>query len=432
MNVADDVLQRATTPMAFSFRPGEHPEMRVFHREDGHKAHGLLAVAFAAFELEKELRRRSVDRLAVHLPPNGVSWGELPQVATILNELVSFALVEDVDFGFERAEPLRARKLRTEIDLAPSEAVCLFSGGIDSTIGLALTEVRFDGVDAVFCAHQDQSKINRLVRSLYGDYFEPRGTRLRILSVPGIGKGSYAQLRGFLYFVSAAAWAKLLDASALVVTECGPTMYQPKFGPLDRVTLTTHPLVVETSKRVIETFLQRPIRIVTPFEDLTKAEVMALAPEKLPLAKAHSCVSQRFSGQKQSHDGVCYGCVVRRLAALAADVPDTDYAKDPLVDESASRGNLLSLLRFCLDYLIDPARMAEYEVGEIEAYGKLKMFRRFALDNYAAIHRLVRAQRPLAQDVAEMYSRVVEALGGSEALDTRLEVLARGDFKPAF
>jgi hypothetical protein len=205
-------------------------------------------------------------------------------------------------------------------------------------------------------------------------------------------------------------------------------MYQPKFGPLDRVTMTTHPYVVALSKRVIETLLDREVEILLPFEDLTKAEVMALAPRRRGLAGTYSCVTQRFDRP----DGTCYGCVIRRLAALAAGVRDTRYYKDPLLDAKAARGNLLALLRFCLDYLADPGTMEEHEVGEIEAYHKQDLFRRFALDNFAGIHRLVLRRRSLAPDVRRVYGYCLEILGGTGDLDERLAQLAARRFVPAF
>jgi Queuosine biosynthesis protein QueC len=220
----------------------------------------------------------------------------------------------------------------------------------------------------------------------------------------------------------------LLRASSLIVTECGPTMYQPKFGPLDRVTLTTHPYVVAISRRVIEMLLGRKIKILTPFENLTKAEVMALLRGADEFTMTHSCISQRFGG----HDGTCYGCIVRRLAALAADVTDVEYRKDPLLDEQASRDNLLGLLRFSLDYLADWRNMEEYEVGEIDLYHKTDLFRRFALDNFAAIHPLVVARAPVAGDVRRIYGYALEALGGSRQLVDRMRDLREARFSPTW
>ena len=38
----------------------------------------------------------------------------------------------------------------------------------------------------------------------------------------------------------------------IVVAECGTTMYQPKFSPFDEVTLTTHPQIIDSSKKIVK------------------------------------------------------------------------------------------------------------------------------------------------------------------------------------
>jgi hypothetical protein len=400
--------------------------MRIFHTPRAAEVNPLLAISAAVFELEKLLRHGSIARADIHLA-HEVSPRVLDWIAIALKDLVRFTLVEEVDFEFHRGAPPPMHEMRTEIDLAPTHQVCLFSGGVDSYVGLSLARQKFENVNAVFCAHQDQSKINHIVNHLYKSVFRD-SPPLRLLSVPAVGKHGYAQLRGFLYFVAAASWMQLLRASTLIITECGPTMYQPKFGPLDRVTLTTHPYVVSTSKYVIEALLGRKIRILTPFENLTKAEVMTLLRGSDQFAMTHSCISQRFGG----HDGTCYGCVVRRLAALAAGIADVQYRKNPLQDENANRGNLLALLRFNLDFLADWRSMQEYEVGEIYLYGKMDLFRRFALDNFAAIHRLVAAREPVAEDVLRIYGYALDVLRGSRPLVERLRILREGRVSPVW
>jgi len=227
--------------------------------------------------------------------------------------------------------------------------------------------------------------------------------------------------------VSAAAWMHVLQAGRLIVTECGPTMYQPRFSPLDSITMTTHPVVVRFSKQVIETVLGREIDILLPFEDLTKAEVMAVSPEKEGLRATHSCISQRFG----KHDGTCYGCVIRRLAAVASGVDDVTYDRNPIEDEDARAGNLFSLLTYCYDILTNYHGMESYEIEAVQAYGKHDLFRRFALDNFAAIHRLISGGYRVQSSIQRMYEGLIAEIG-TGVLETRIAELARGEFVPAF
>jgi hypothetical protein len=293
-------------------------------------------------------------------------------------------------------------------------------------VGILLAKQRLRNVAGVFAAHSDQARMIHIVRRIEKRILTKAGIALHELRVPSVGAHGYAQLRGFLYMVGSAAWIDVLQADRLLVTECGPTMYQPRFSPLDSITMTTHPVVVRFASRVIAILLQRPIEIVTPFEDLTKAEVLAISPQKSGLRFTHSCISQRFG----RHDGTCYGCVIRRLAAIAAQVEDVHYDKNPIVDSNANAGNLMSLLAYSHDLLTNYAGMDGYEVEMIEAHSKQDLFRRFALDNFAAIHRLIQMRRRVRSPILQLYRNVIENVG-TAALSTRLEELKRGRFSPA-
>ncbi|HKO56347.1 MAG TPA: hypothetical protein VJ276_10750, partial [Thermoanaerobaculia bacterium] len=254
--------------------------------------------------------------------------------------------------------------------------------------------------------------------------FTPLGLTLREISVPSVGIRGYAQLRGFLYCVAAAAWMYMVNARSLIVTECGPTMYQPMFSPLDSVTMTTHPVVLRHAKTVIETILGRPITLLTPFEDFTKAEVMAICPRPDLIPQTHSCISQRFG----SHDGTCFGCVIRRLAGIAAGIPDVEYSRDPISDESAAAGNLLSLFTYCHDLLTAYGSMEQFEIAKIERYRKHDLFQRFALDQFAAIHDLLTRKQRVRPAIVRMYDNVVAAVGVF-ALEARLHALRSFDVR---
>jgi hypothetical protein len=204
-------------------------------------------------------------------------------------------------------------------------------------------------------------------------------------------------------------------------------MYQPRFSPLDSITMTTHPFVVRTASKVASLLLQRELEVITPFENLTKAEVIAISPQKEGIKFTHSCISQRFG----THDGTCYGCVIRQLATTAVGIEDVTYRKNPINDPRAHAGNLYSLLTFCYDLLTDFDEMEEYEVGTINTYRKHDLFRRFALDNFAAIHRLLSNNNRVVQPIREMYESLVQKLG-SQVFEDRLKGLANPTIGPTF
>jgi hypothetical protein len=195
-------------------------------------------------------------------------------------------------------------------------------------------------------------------------------------------------------------------------------MFQPRFSPLDSVTMTTHPMVMRLAEESLSLLLRRRISVVTPHRQLTKAEVMASSPEKEGLRRTHSCISQRFG----DHDGTCFGCVIRRLAAIAAGIDDVRYRRNPLWDSRASGGNLLELLRFSADLLVDPGRLDDFQRRPISLFGVEDLFRRFGLDNMAAVYSIERKGGRLRKSIKAMVAEVVSVIG-IEPLETRLSAL---------
>jgi 7-cyano-7-deazaguanine synthase in queuosine biosynthesis len=375
-----------------------------------------LTVAGSVFEIEKWLHD-GIRTTELTLPLHGGPTYNWKRLQNALTDVLLFVLTENVRISYA-APTAPLKKLKDEPELLPISNICLFSGGVDSLSGILAAKDALRDVEGVFCAHSDQARIVKIVEELRDAAFVEKGLQLHKISVPSVGIRGYAQLRGFLYCVAAAAWMHLLGSTSLIVTECGPTMYQPMFSPLDSVTMTTHPVVLGYAKTAIETILKRSVGLFTPFEDFTKAEVMAICPRPDLIARSHSCISQRFG----AHDGTCFGCVIRRLASTAAGIRDVEYARNPISDEKANAGNLLSLLTYCHDLLTDYGAMEPFEIEKIELYGKRDLFRRFALDQFAAIHILRDAKKEITPAVRRIYESVALVVG-TPALETRLHAL---------
>lgn len=385
-----------------------------------------FVIGTSVFELEQALRDGRVDSASFPVYELEDERLNLKSVRELIHDLLIFTLVEDIQLKFRSIENTQ-RSLNLERNEKRALNVCLFSGGTDSYSGLLLASKSLSNVEGVFCAHVDQSRTINIVEELERKVFVPKGINIQKVHVPKIEARGYAQLRGFLYILTAASVAHKLRSRNVIVTECGPTMYQPRFSPLDSVTMTTNPFVVRTAVKVASILLGRRLTVVIPFEDLTKAEVIAISPEKGGLKHTHSCISQRFG----AHDGTCYGCVIRRLATTAVGVQDVAYNRNPIADPDAQSGNLYSLLGFCYDVLTRFDEMKEYETGIIKTYRKKDLFRRFALDNFAAIHRLIHEKKRVVEPIRDMYENLKERIG-REAFTRRLAELHRPNVSPNF
>ena len=411
--------KRARRNQVLSLPPiGHLGELSFLSCDENVPALNALTVARSVFVLEQQLRERVVRTVRIPIFEPAKLGYDLAELAAGLNDLLVFVLTEDVEIVFDSMSVPASVGTTAQPGLAKVGNLCLFSGGVDSYSGILQAQGEPDSLEGVFCGHANQSKIIAIVRELGNGPLKRRNIRLRNVAVPPIAKGAYAQLRGFLYLLAAGVWIHMLRCERLLVTECGPTMYQPRFGPFDAITMTTHPVVVASARATLRLLLKREVEITTPFENMTKADVVATAPAKPGLLETHSCITQRFG----DHDGTCYGCVIRRLAFVAAGVQDVSYLDDPITDESSRSGNLIALLLFCFDFLTRYSAMDEYKTGSLEAYGKQDLFRRFALDNFAALHRLRAEGVPLSSTVASIYEELLESLG-PEQLDARLDEL---------
>lgn len=411
-----------------TFLPREPNERLLKEFGSSKNLPGLNAIVIgsAIFELEQELRERRVQRIIIPFFHSGDLDYDLTTIGQLIHELLIFVLVEDIEVEFQ-TEQITQNNLDDTDETRSVSNICLFSGGTDSYSGILLTQESLGELKGVFCAHTDQAKIIHIVANLQRKILHKKGIDVIKVLVPSIEAKGYAQLRGFLYLLAAAAVAQKLDSKRIIVTECGPTMYQPKFSPFDSITMTTHPFVVRTAAQVASLLLRRELKVITPFENLTKAEVIAISPEKEGLKYTHSCITQRFG----THDGTCYGCVIRRLATIATGVEDVRYNKNPISDPDARAGNLYSLLTFCYEVLTGFDEMEEYETGIINTYGKQDLFRRFALDNFAAIQRLLSDNKRVVRPIRDMYESLTQKLG-TQLFEDRLAQLAYPSVKPNF
>ncbi len=116
---------------------------------------------------------------------------------------------------------------------------------------------------------------------------------------------------------------------------------------------------------------------------------------------------------------------------IAAGVEDVHYDRNPIAGNHANAGNLMTLLAYSYDLLTDYAGMEPFETETIEAYSKHDLFRRFALDNFSAIHRLIITKRRVRLSIRRMYENLATRIG-TDVLSARLDDLQKAEFVAAF
>jgi len=245
----------------------------------------------------------------------------------------------------------------------------------------------------------------------------------------------YSQLRGFFYVIAAAIYANLCQSKNIIIAECGPTMYQTRYSPFDSITMTTHPFIMSKTNLLCRLFFNKEFRLVLPFENLTKAEIVSLNPLPNIFPLTHSCIGTRWidSGAKgkKANDGTCFGCVTRSLSLLTAGIKDATYERNPLINSSAYQDHLINLLAFSTDLLLNYDEMDDFTKEIISDYDKFNLFRRFALDNIAAVHILCNSGKTFNKNIKVFYDDVLKSIKIKE-LEQRIKDVRAQKYTPDF
>jgi hypothetical protein len=396
---------------------------------------GYVAASMSA--LEELHNTRSDFELGgwVRFPVSSNIW-DTRDVKHLIREIFSYTTRCSISPQFEttlgetQTKPLKKLK-----------SVCLFSGGIDSLCGILSLPPDLKPTAGMFVHHAHLAgvvtEIEKRIR-----------TRVYTVSIQQ-SKTEIQQLRGFLYMCFGAILRKLTGNDSIVISETGPTMYQPKYLPTDQVTLTTNPLLVELTKGLVEQVSNTKLKVYEPFENMTKAEAMAACPDKSLLNETNSCLTSRFADTQFSHCGRCLGCVIRRLSAIVAEVErvsHSGYAWDvalmdvgekilaarPLKQSIVKEGdmdNLLVLLRFARGMLA--GKLAACTRSTIEEYGKEELFTRFAKDIYGAVHLLSKQTRN--KYIKKFYRESIrDRVVTTDQLEERISRVREGNLQPNF
>jgi len=361
------------------------------------RAFDLYLTAVAIHELERHLHnsvnlRKHVKKVIIPLTNEGYRQIDLAAASNTLNNVALTIFSKNIQFDFE---PHGGYQTDFYQENAEYEAVCLFSGGADSFVGVLDANEQYNSIVALNIKHARSTTPQKYVECLNRNVLNPEGIPFNAIDVSNqIGKG-YSQTRGLLYQTCAGIEAVRYSAKTIVLSECGTTMYQPSFGIFDRVTYTSDPMVQKASLRLIRNYLDCNLTITTPYENNTKSEMFSSSKRKNELRNTFSCISSRFRGNL----GCCYGCAIRRIGFLVSGIEDSQYHYDlfSIADDSRLhrygriKGNVritefLELMRFCFDLLTDYESIDPVKRKRIDHYHKQDLFRRFALDTFASLH----------------------------------------------
>ncbi|WP_419192026.1 Qat anti-phage system QueC-like protein QatC [Engelhardtia mirabilis] len=277
------------------------------------------------------------------------------------------------DGGQDAPKPRRRRKRNRVLDLRDRDSACLFSGGLDSTIGaidlIAGGRAPLLVSSAGRLDKQAQTAVRRHVGALAPQFAlnpaptTPRGfTRdvsMRTRSLGFIGLGVVA--------ASAVAADVGRTSIDLVIPENGPIslnapLTSRRIGSLS--TRTTHPYLLRALQELLDS-VGAPVKLGNPYQFATKGEMVAGCKDSAALSTAAgSTISCGKLQRKAIQCGKCVPCIFRRAAFHHAGIADTTkkgYRYKDLcraLSEPTGRDDVLAMMIACSNGRRTPLRRA--------------------------------------------------------------------------
>jgi 7-cyano-7-deazaguanine synthase in queuosine biosynthesis len=229
-----------------------------------------------------------------------------------------------------RIVPCSAKVESTQLSKGASfKNAVLFSGGIDSLCG----SVQFTEQHPTPLIH---CQTNQVVyhKTLELSRMTPlhRSPLFCLNAMTKSTIGGHSNTRGLLFLSFAYSVAASLGIESVEFCENGAQMLDVMLGPLvypnKPATKNTNPIYIDMIEKLLSSFGENSVRIERPFQEYTKAEMLARFRYQFMLPHTFSCFTTRG---KSAMCGICYNCFMRRMTILAAtQQPDkSTYEKHP-------------------------------------------------------------------------------------------------------
>jgi 7-cyano-7-deazaguanine synthase in queuosine biosynthesis len=266
-------------------------------------------------------------------------------VAPLLTGCMKRVGGDNFSFRWMAREPIAIKKHRVRLPRG-GDAVCLFSGGIDSLMGAY--RLLKEGKKLILVGHQADnitaSAQSDLARSLMG-LFPKQLTLVQCRVARTRAEKTRYELaqkveethrcRSFLFLSLAAAVAATAEVNELYIPENGlialnSPLQRSRFGSLS--TRTAHPQFLTEFTELVARLGVFTGSLRNPFLYQSKTEMLRdLPPEMVLLIKRSVSCSRasRYKNLKVLHCGYCMPCIYRRTAMIECGMDNTrDYAFD--------------------------------------------------------------------------------------------------------
>ncbi|MEQ1751711.1 MAG: Qat anti-phage system QueC-like protein QatC [Prosthecobacter sp.] len=342
-------------------------------------AQDFLCIASCIYAADKAVPRdRAADKwtrhIAIEIPVEHVdTWSD---VADELSDCIGFLTGDRWEISFRHGEKRlvqkKPRRRRVRFKRATGDAVCLFSGGLDSFIGAVdwLTENtseklllvgHYDG--DVSGPGSDQRKLRAICQQKFAGRFELAQTRVGLSSG---GADTNFRRRSLLFVALGCYFAELLGEGApVLIPENGPIALNFPLTPARRgscSTRTVHPQFIKGLNQIFERVgILNPV--YNPYELKTKGEMVEECQDQVMLGRAYSLTRSCAKSSRRGHwinmkgpsgkaplgCGICIPCLFRRAALHQSGFDNEVYGipVELITDlHGDARADLLALVAF--------------------------------------------------------------------------------------
>jgi hypothetical protein len=292
-------------------------------------------------------------------------WDE-PQINDVLCKTLGFLSDDSYSFKFARSKGLPHVRTIYFPELieasAPFDEVALFSGGIDSFAG-AVDDIVLKGKSILLVGHYASTKVRSVQDSLIAS-LKQRGFGQRVSFVPVWVANKITRpvdftqrTRSFLFACLGLVIARMAGKDSFTFYENGVVSLNPPIaGDVvgARATRTMHPQVLRGLENLFSLLLDHRIRIETPLQWMTKAEVVHKIQEaglSDLVRMTFSCTRPYQSINRHPHCGECSQCIDRRFAVLGAGMAEHEPADSYKLDLLTADRTASDSLRMALSYV---------------------------------------------------------------------------------
>ena len=251
-----------------------------------------------------------------------------------LEKLISFMTngeIWKISFYKKQKSPLIATT-KTQMSIKKNiNSIALLSGGLDALAG-AFQELNNNTLFITFETNKTESNKAKqsfeMLSKLNENCYHVRIPKLQFEKK----KQTTQRTRTLLFIGSALIYADFYEIDTIKIYENGIMSLNPTFAYRRRVTHTTHPKTLYIINDIFKK-LGVNIKVINPFNFMTKAEVINLIPKECSniISNTKTCSkmpgSKPFQNRKNSgicQCGMCTACVLRQISILNSNKMNFD------------------------------------------------------------------------------------------------------------